>query len=92
MLKNLFDDDFKFSSPQDKNLTKEQFFEICYPFSEKVIRYEFQKVTEDGNDVFVTYKCFSKDQPEFVNTEFLTIKNGKIKSVKVFFGGNLNKT
>lgn len=90
VLYNLFSDDFNFSSPNDKGLNKDQFFKICYPFSEKVIRFEFMKVVEDGNDVFVTYRCSAKSQPDFENTELLTIKNGKIRSVKVFFGGSIS--
>lgn len=85
-LENLLSSEFIFSSPHDKRLNKEQYFEICYPFSEKIKAFEFQSIVEKGNEVFVIYKCSSIDQDDFINTEYFTIENGKIKSVNVFFG------
>ncbi len=85
-LENLFSSDFIFSSPYNKKLNKEQYFEICYPFSEKVKDYEFQTIVEKGNEVFVIYKCSSIGQDDFINSKYFTIENGKVKSVKVFFG------
>lgn len=86
VLEDLFSPDFTFSSPDDKDLNKKQFFEICYPFSEKVENFEFLKVMESGNNVFVSYRCSSKDLPDFENTEYLTIEKEKIKSMRVFYG------
>ncbi|UII19892.1 nuclear transport factor 2 family protein [Fulvivirga ligni] len=88
VLEELFSDDFSFSSPNDKHLSKAQFFELCYPFSEKVKRYEFVKIAESGEDVYITYRCTAEGQPPFINTELMKIKDGKILSVKVFFGGD----
>ena len=85
-LENLLSSDFIFSSPHDKRLNKEQYFELCYPFSEKLKAFEFQTIVEKGNEVFVTYKCSSIEQDDFINTEYFTTEHGKIKSVKVFFG------
>lgn len=85
-LENLLSSDFIFSSPHDKKLNKEQYFEMCYPFSEKIKEFEFQTIVENGNEVFVIYKYSSIDQDDFTNTEYFTVENGKIKNVKVFFG------
>ncbi len=85
-LENILSPDFLFSSPHDKKLNKEQYFELCYPFSERVKNYEFQTIMEKGNEVFVIYKCSVADQEAFINSEYFTIENGKVKSVKVFFG------
>lgn len=86
VLENLFSEDFTFTSPDDKNLDKKQFFEISFPFSEKVKSFEFLKVVENGNDVFVIYRCSAEDLPDFENTELLTIMDGKVRSVRVFYG------
>lgn len=86
ILEKLLSSNFIFSSPHDKKLNKEEYFEICYPFSKKVKNFEFQTIVEKGNEVFVIYKCSAKDQVDFINTEYFTIENGKIKNVKVFFG------
>lgn len=88
IIDNLLSSDFIFSSPHDKKLNKEQYFEICYPFSEEVNEFEFQTIVEKGNEVFVIYKCSAIDHACFINTEYFTIENGKIKSIKVFFGGS----
>ena len=85
-LENLLSPGFIFSSPHDKKLNKEQYLEVCYPFSEKVKEYEFQTIVEKGNEVFVIYKCSSIDQDDFINSEYFKVENGKVKSVKVFFG------
>lgn len=41
---------------------------------------------ESGNDVFVFYRCSAKDLPDFENSEHLIIEDGKVKSVRVFYG------
>lgn len=85
-LENLLSSDFIFSSPYDKSLNKEQYLEICYPFSQKIRAFEFQTIVEKGNQVFVIYKCSAVDQDDFINSEYFTVENEKITSVKVFFG------
>ena len=85
-IENLLSSDFIFSSPNYKNLNKEQYFAICFPFSEKVKKFKLETILENGNEVFVIYKCSSTDQSDFVNTEYFTVEKGKIKSVIVFFG------
>lgn len=86
ILENLLSPDFMFSSPHDKKLNKKEYFEICYPFSQKVKDFKLQTIMEKGSEVFVIYQCSAIDQADFTNTEYFTIENEKIKSVKVFFG------
>lgn len=79
-------EDFTFSSPLDDNINREQYFERCWPNSEHLDRFDIQKLFINGDEAFVQYEAHSKGKPPFRNTEFLTLRNGRITHVDVYFG------
>jgi ketosteroid isomerase-like protein len=85
----LLDANFRFTSPIDNALSRQKYFEICWPNSESAEGFEFLNVAEAGDRVFVTYKGKRSGGKHFQNTEILTIKNGKISEVEVYFGWNI---
>jgi ketosteroid isomerase-like protein len=85
-LEPLLADNFTFSSPLDDNISRETYFERCWPNSDHVESIKVEKLFVDGDEAFAQYVEHAKGQPEFRNTEFFTIRDGKIAHVDVYFG------
>ncbi|KRE12334.1 ketosteroid isomerase [Bosea sp. Root483D1] len=88
-LEVLIAEDFHFSSPLDNRLDRETYFERCWPNSERIRSCTIKHLIEMGETVFVTYQGESVGGKGFRNTELMTIRNGKIVEVEVYFGWSL---
>jgi ketosteroid isomerase-like protein len=89
-MEGLLDDDFRFSSPRDYRISKSEYFERCWPNSDKLSGFELEKVFVEGNEAFVRYTAQrNADGVRFRNTEFLRVEGGKVKEVDVYFGRDL---
>jgi ketosteroid isomerase-like protein len=84
----LIADDFHFTSPIDNKIDRKTYFERCWPASENAIHFEFIYLVQDGDRVFVTYEA-DFTQKKFRNTEILTVRDGKITEVEVYFGWDM---
>ena len=82
-------DDFSFTSPLDNQLDRATYFERCWPNNESISGFEFIRVIGHDNEVIVTYEGTATSGRRFRNTEVLTIENGKIRKVEVYFGWNV---
>ena len=80
--------DFRFTSPLDNQIDRGSYFTICWPNSENIESFEIVQLVESGELVFVTYEGKGK-QASFRNTEILTVRNGQVASVEVYFGWNV---
>lgn len=84
----LIADDFRFTSPQDEHIDRATYFERCFPTTDRL---RWQKVLEvaptDGDGVFALYEYELKTGEVYRNAEFLTVRDGRITEVQVFFGG-----
>jgi len=83
-----FADGFQFTSPYDDRIDKAEYFKRCWPGNERIRTNEIETLSEDGNDVFVLYKCTVKDGTEFRNTERHSFAGDRIKSIEVYFGAS----
>ncbi len=81
----LIADDFHFTSPLDNRLDRATYFARCWPNSESIESFDFIHLVPDGERVFVTYEGRGGGR-RFLNTELLTVKNGRITDVEVYFG------
>ena len=82
--------DFTFTSPNnDDHISKDAYFERCWPFSERNPVYEFEKIVVDGNDTVVVYTCKTKTGKKFKNIELFKFEKDKIKAIEVFFGNTI---
>lgn len=88
-LEALIAEDFQFSSPLDNRLDRETYFERCWPNSERIRACRFKHLTPIGETIFVTYEGEAIDGKGFRNTEILTIRDGKVVEVEVYFGWSL---
>jgi ketosteroid isomerase-like protein len=85
-VEDFLSDDFRFTSPYDDAIDKATYFERCWRGSDWIERHELEKITVDGNDAFVTYKCTAKGGKAFRNTEFFQFASDKVRSINVYFG------
>ena len=81
----LIADDFHFSSPLDNRIDRATYFARCWPNSKSTEGFDFIHLVPDGEQVFVIYEGRANGR-RFRNTELLTIKDGRITDVEVYFG------
>jgi SnoaL-like domain len=83
-------DDFMFSSPLDVGLDRAGYFERCWPGAGKGQTFNFIRLLESGDEVFVTYEITRADGGRGRNTEVLTFRGDQIVGAEVYFGWNLS--
>jgi ketosteroid isomerase-like protein len=88
-LERLIDTDFRFLSPLDNGLNRQRYFEICWPNSRTIERFDLQSLAQDGERVFVTYEAIVQGGKRLRNTEVLTVRGGRVIQVEVYFGWNV---
>lgn len=81
--------DFRFTSPRDNALDRDTYFDICWPGHEQLDHYDFIEVVPSGDKVFVVYECRTRSGKIFRNCEMMTIRDGKVLAVDVYFGWNV---
>jgi ketosteroid isomerase-like protein len=88
VVERLLTEDFTFTSPYDDAIDKASYFERCWPNSERFKTFDVERVFEQGNAAFVTYRIVTADGKEFRNTEFHVFDGDKVRSVDVYFGAS----
>jgi ketosteroid isomerase-like protein len=84
----LLADRFVFTSPQDDHIDRNAYFERCFPTANRFVRQDLLHVAQaDGDDVFVMYEYELQTGELHRNVEVLTVNDGQITEVQVFFGG-----
>ena len=87
MLKSVLAEGFTFTSPVDVHpIDIKVYEEKCWPNSANIKKFEIDKLMADGDNVFVTYHCWTLNGKVLSNTEYFTLKDGKIKKFVCFFG------
>jgi ketosteroid isomerase-like protein len=89
LVESLLADDFTFSSPVDPRLDRSGYFERCWPGAGHGQRFEFVRLLECGDEVFVTYELTRADGGRGRNTEVLTFNGERISRAEVYFGWEL---
>ena len=88
-IERLIADDFRFTSPLDNRIDRKTYFERCWPNSRWIDGFDFIAVVPSADRVYVTYVGHSDRGQSFRNTEVLTVRDGKIVEVEVYFGWNV---
>jgi ketosteroid isomerase-like protein len=84
----LYAEDFTFTSPQDDHIDKAAFFERCFPTASRVSEQRMLHVTPaDQELVFAYYEYVLTSGTRHRNVEVITVRDGLIHEVQVFFGG-----
>jgi ketosteroid isomerase-like protein len=88
----LLDETFTFTSPNDDHLDKSTFLERCFPTADRFSSQEILELVPAGEDgVFVLYEYELRTGGRYRNTEFLTVRDGKLVETQVFFGGRYDR-
>jgi ketosteroid isomerase-like protein len=83
-------DDLVFTSPRDDHIDRTAFFERCFPTAHRLRSQRILGLVSDGGDgVFILYEYELRTGGRYRNTEFLTVRDGKIIEIQVFFGGRV---
>jgi len=88
-IERLIAEEFSFTSPLDNRIDRATYFARCWPNSESIEDFDYINLVPDGDRVFVTYEGKNKDGRRFRNTEILTIRDGQISEVEVYFGWSI---
>ena len=88
-IEKLIAENFHFTSPLDNRIERAAYFEYCWPNSEKIKRFDFISLVADGDRALVTYEGHSTDGNVFRNTEIVTVRDGQIVEVEVYFGWSI---
>ena len=86
VVERLLAEDFSFSSPADVGIDRATYFERCWPNAETIQGFEYERLFERGEEVFVTYVATRTDGSRFRNTEVLGFDGDRISRVEVYFG------
>ena len=78
--------DFTFTSPYDNAISRDAFFERCWPNGDRFEDLRIERVATDANGAYITYLVTTDTGEQFRNTEYLTVSNGQIRAVEVYFG------
>lgn len=85
---SLVADDFVFTSPQDDHIDRAAFFARCFPTAERLAHQHIvELVPASGDDVFVMYEYELRTGDRHRNVELITVRDGRLTEVQVFFGG-----
>lgn len=88
-IERIIGDDFHFTSPRDNRIDRATYFARCWPNCENVTDFEFIYLSAKGEQVFVTYEAHNRKGYRFRNTEILTVREGQVVEVEVYFGWSL---
>jgi ketosteroid isomerase-like protein len=81
--------DFTFHAPPDPILDRDEYFERCWPNAGLIREFEFVRMFEHGDEVFVTYESTKSDGSRFRNTEILRFEGDELAEVEVYFGWDI---
>ena len=81
--------DFHFTSPLDNRIDRATYFARCWPNNERIDGFKFINLVPDRDRVFVTYEGHTKNGEHFRNTEIVSVRDGQIVEVEVYFGWSI---
>lgn len=88
-IEELLADDFRFTSPRDNQLDRGIYLTRCWPNNDVIVAFKFIYLAQDGDRAFMTYELSTRAGKVIRNTEVLTVRNGRIVEIEVYFGWSL---
>tara|TARA_B100001939_G_C16439192_1_gene404062 strand:+ start:88 stop:426 length:339 start_codon:yes stop_codon:yes gene_type:complete len=86
LIQGILAPDFTFRSPYDNDLSREEYFEKCWPHNDKIHSFKIRNLISKESEGFVRYTCKLANGHEFENAEFFTTEGNQITRIIVFFG------
>jgi ketosteroid isomerase-like protein len=86
----LVDDDVVFTSPQDEPIGRDEWLRRCFPTADRLRSQDLVDVVEvSPGEVFVRYVYELHTGARHRNTEVLTVRDGRVVEIQVYFGAEL---
>ncbi|MES2387670.1 MAG: nuclear transport factor 2 family protein [Bacteroidota bacterium] len=85
-LEELLSEDLVFSSPDDPELEKDEYFEKCWAMTDLSPAFKIGRIVSDGNEGYVSYDCITADGKRFHNTEYIRLEGDLIQEIEVYYG------
>lgn len=86
-LDSLLTDGFTFTSPNDDHDSKSVYHSRCWTPNVSLIgHFDLQQIAGNGNDALVMYVLHTKNDKLIENVEHFHMKDGKVESVRCYFG------
>jgi len=86
----LLAEDLRFTSPQDDHIDKATYLERCFPTADRLDSQEILALVDAAPDsVFILYEYQLKAGPRHRNSEYITVRDGRIVEIQVVFGGSV---
>ncbi|NQX13243.1 nuclear transport factor 2 family protein [Microbacteriaceae bacterium VKM Ac-2855] len=79
--------DFVFTSPNDAHLDKAEYLVTCFPTADHFAAQTILELEDVGRGVFLLYEYTLGGGETYRNAEFITVQDGLVREVQVFFGG-----
>ncbi len=92
LIESLLAPGFTFSSPLDDGISRDRYFERCWPNSEHIDAVRIEHLFVQGDQAFVQYQLQTTGKPPFRNTEFFTLRDGQVVHVDVYFGAETGES
>jgi ketosteroid isomerase-like protein len=82
----MLSDDFVFSSPRDDHISRDAYFDLCWPSPPPFRDIAIEYIAIGGDEVAVCYRAEKADGSACRNMEMLRFRGARIASVDVYFG------
>jgi ketosteroid isomerase-like protein len=84
----LIADDLVFTSPYDEHIDRAAYFERCFPTADRTVSHRILQNVPAGDDgVFILYEYELATGDVHRNAEYITVRDGQIHEIEVYFGG-----
>jgi len=87
--RDLMAEDFTFTSPQDDHIDKAAWVERCFPTRDRFVDLRVLQIVDGGDVTLYRYEYELEGGDRYRNAEALTVRDGKIAEVEVYFGGKI---
>ncbi|MFI5486201.1 nuclear transport factor 2 family protein [Micromonospora echinaurantiaca] len=82
--------DLVFTSPQDDHIDRATYLDRCFPTADRFVSQEILRLADVGDDqVFLLYEYELHGGDRYRNAEQITVRDGRVVEVWVFFGGRV---
>jgi ketosteroid isomerase-like protein len=86
----LLADSFTFTSPQDDHIDKAAYLERCFPTADRFAASEILALVPAGEEsVLLLYEYQLQNGERYRNSEYITVRDGRLVETQVFFGGRV---
>jgi ketosteroid isomerase-like protein len=81
--------DFHFTSPLDNRIDRAVILRVSGRTAQRIDGFNFINLVRNGDRVFVTYEGHTTNGERFRNTEIVTVRDGQVVEVEVYFGWSI---